>query len=54
MDTSKIIQSIAFGDYNAAKQEINNALLAKAASALEDKKIEVAQNLYNSEEIKNG
>lgn len=51
MDTSKIIQSIAFGDYNAAKEAINSALLTKAATALEGKKIEVAQNLYNSEEI---
>jgi|688.fasta_scaffold2030824_2 hypothetical protein len=49
MDTSNIIKNIAFGNYEAAKDAINHALLTKTAMALDEKKKEVAKKMYCEE-----
>ena len=50
MDIQDIINNIAVGENNAAKEGLENALSAKAFDALQDRKQEIAATLYGGQE----
>jgi hypothetical protein len=50
MDAKTFIDKVASGDANDAKDLINDLLSSRAFEALEVKKIEIAQSLYNNGE----
>ena len=50
MDTQKFIQQVASGEALQAKETLNDILSARAFEALDIKKQEIAQTLYNNGE----
>jgi hypothetical protein len=50
MDTKTFIDRVASGDANEAKELINDILSSRAFEALDAKKVEIAQSLYNDGE----
>ena len=50
MDIQDIINNIAVGENNAAKEGLENALSAKAFDALQGRKQEIAATLYGGQE----
>jgi hypothetical protein len=50
MDAKTFIDKVASGDANDAKDLINDLLSSRAFEALDAKKIEIAQSLYNDGE----
>jgi len=50
MDTQNFINQVATGDAVGAKELLNDLLASRAFEALDTKKIELAQSLYNGEE----
>ena len=49
MDTKKIIQSLAKGDYNAAKQQTSDVLFQKAGHQLEISKEQIRTKFTQDE-----
>ena len=47
MDTQSFIDSVATGSASEAKDILNNLLSAKAFEAIDAKKVEIAQTLFN-------
>lgn len=50
MDVQDFINSVATGNAAEAKDTLNDLLSARAFDALEAKKIEIAQNLFNGKQ----
>ncbi len=50
MDAQNFINQVATGDALGAKELLNDLLSSRAFEALDTKKIELAQSLYNGEE----
>jgi len=50
MDVQNFINSVAVGNAAEAKDTLNDLLSARAFEALEAKKIEIAQNLFNGKQ----
>ena len=50
MDVQDFINSVATGNAAEAKDTLNDLLSARAFEALEEKKIEIAQNLFNGKQ----
>jgi thymidine phosphorylase len=50
MNAQDFINSVATGNAAEAKDTLNDLLSARAFEALEAKKIEIAQNLFNSKQ----
>ena len=50
MNAQDFINSVATGNAAEAKDTLNNLLSARAFEALEAKKIEIAQNLFNGKQ----
>jgi hypothetical protein len=50
MDTKTFIDRVASGDANEAKELVNDILSSRAFEALDAKKVEIAQSLYNDGE----
>ncbi len=50
MDVQDFINSVATGNAAEAKNSLNDLLSARAFEALETKKIEIAQNLFNGKQ----
>jgi hypothetical protein len=50
MDAQKFIQSVATGNAVEAKEILNDILSSRAFEALDAKKVEIAQSLYNDGE----
>ena len=50
MSTSEFIDELAAGNASAAKDILNDMLSARAFEALEGRKIEIAQNIFNGSE----
>jgi hypothetical protein len=51
MNTKTFIDKVASGEANEAKDIINDILSSRAFEALDAKKVEIAQSLYNNEEV---
>jgi hypothetical protein len=47
MSTSEFIDELAAGNASAAKDILNDMLSARAFEALEGRKVELAQNIFN-------
>ena len=47
MSTSEFIDELAAGNASAAKDMLNDMLSARAFEALEGRKVELAQNIFN-------
>ena len=47
MSTSEFIDELALGNASTAKDILNDMLSARAFEALEGRKIEIAQNIFN-------
>jgi hypothetical protein len=47
MSTSEFIDELAAGNASAAKEKLNDMLSARAFEALEGRKVELAQNIFN-------
>ena len=50
MDVQDFINSVATGNAAEAKETLNDLLSARAFDALESKKIEIAQTLFNGKQ----
>ena len=50
MDVQNFINSVAVGNAAEAQDTLNDLLSARAFEALEAKKIEIAQNLFNGKQ----
>ena len=50
MSTSEFIDELAAGNASVAKDILNDMLSARAFEALEGRKIEIAQNIFNGSE----
>ena len=50
MSTSEFIDELAAGNASGAKDMLNDMLSARAFEALEGRKIEIAQNIFNGSE----
>jgi hypothetical protein len=50
MDTQTFIQSVAAGEALQAKEQLNDILSARAFTALDMKKQDIAKSLYNNGE----
>lgn len=50
MDVQDFINSVATGNAAEAKNSLSDLLSARAFEALETKKIEIAQNLFNGKQ----
>ena len=51
MSTSEFIDELAAGNASGAKDILNDMLSARAFEALEGRKIEIAQNIFNSSQV---
>jgi hypothetical protein len=47
MSTSEFIDELALGNASTAKDILNDMLSARAFEALEGRKVEIAQNIFN-------
>jgi len=47
MSTSEFIDELAAGNASVAKDKLNDMLSARAFEALEGRKVELAQNIFN-------
>jgi hypothetical protein len=47
MQTSEFIDELAAGNASVAKDKLNDMLSARAFEALEGRKVELAQNIFN-------
>ena len=47
MSTSEFIDELALGNSSNAKDMLNDMLSARAFEALEGRKVEIAQNIFN-------
>ena len=50
MSTSEFIDELALGNSSNAKDMLNDMLSARAFEALEGRKVELAQNIFNGSE----
>lgn len=50
METSEFIDNLAAGNAAAAKDALKDMLSARAFSALETRKVELAKNIYNGKQ----
>lgn len=50
MQTSEFIDELAAGNASSAKDILNDMLSARAFEALEGRKVELAQNIFNGNE----
>jgi hypothetical protein len=50
METSKFIDDLIAGNAATAKESLNDLLSQKAFSALEDRKVEIAQSIYANQD----
>ena len=50
MSTSEFIDELAAGNASVAKDMLNDMLSARAFEALEGRKIQIAQNIFNGSE----
>jgi hypothetical protein len=50
METSKFIDDLIAGNVATAKESLNDLLSQKAFSALEDRKVEIAQSIYANQD----
>ena len=51
MSTSEFIDELAAGNASGAKDILNDMLSARAFEALEGRKIEIAQNIFNGSQV---
>ena len=51
MDTSQFLQSVVSGNAIEAKEVLNDLLSSRAFEALDAKKVELAQSLFNNDEV---
>ena len=51
MDTKTFIDKVASGEANEAKDILNDILSSRAFDSIDARKIEIAQSLYNNEEV---
>ena len=51
MSTSEFIDELAAGNASAAKDILNDMLSARAFEALEGRKVELAQNIFNGSQV---
>ena len=51
MSTSQFIDELAAGNASGAKDILNDMLSARAFEALEGRKIEIAQNIFNGSQV---
>ena len=51
MDTSQFLQSVVSGNAIVAKEVLNDLLSSRAFEALDAKKVELAQSLFNNDEV---
>jgi hypothetical protein len=51
MSTSEFIDELAAGNASGAKDILNDMLSARAFEALEGRKIEIAQNIFNDSQV---
>ena len=50
MSTTQFIDELAAGNASGAKDILNDMLSARAFEALEGRKVQIAQNIFNSSE----
>jgi hypothetical protein len=51
MSTSQFIDELAAGNASGAKEMLNDMLSARAFEALEGRKVELAQNIFNGSQV---
>ena len=51
MSIENFIQNLATGNADAARDALSDALSAKAFESLQDRKVELAQTIFSSQEV---